>query len=352
MTLQNTKKWMIALMLIAAAALIMQCSNTGSTVEAKKPVFLKATPENLKAIPIDQLYKTFVDVEKNEIIDFPEFINRMKGVQVLLFGESHNNEPQHALQLEVLKAFNEDKGHKTVLAMEFLYRPIQKELDAYTAGKMTEAELVPLILQGLNKDWYDKYYRRFILYAGENKLPLLGLNVYNPLKAKYSQVGWDGLTDEEKQYVAKDIDLTNKAHKEYIHKQSEAMIQMGVFTEEQFDRMYWGQCVWDETMGETIANYFKAYFHYADAPRIPVRIMAIEGRAHIEYKFNTPSRAAKRYQMNYKTLIPVETNAQGKVDYGQLLSSGIADFITFSPESPEADMSKFPKKMFQKIVPR
>lgn len=343
----TTRQWIIVILLLAAAGFITRCSQTGPLSPAPaQPKFLAATPDNLKSIPLEKLYKTFIDMERQELIDLPEFIRRVKGVQVLFFGESHTNDAQHALQLNILSALNENKNARLVLAMEFLYRPIQPQLNEYSAGRMTEEEITPHILKGLSKDWYDKYYRPLITYAGQNHLGLLGLNADKVTKAKYAKVGWDGLTDEEKQYVAQDIDLTNQAHKDYVRKASEEMIKMGVFSEQEFDRMYWGQCVWDETMGETIANYLKA--RAKEANSMPVQLLVIAGSAHVEYKFNTPNRAYKRYPMSFKTLVPSETDAPGKLDYAQLLSSGSADFITFSPESPAPDISKMPKKMFKK----
>ena len=298
-----------------------------------KVTFPEANAENLKALKIEDLYTKFVDVSTKEIIDFDTMIQRLKGIQAIYTAESHTSPEEHKLQLDIITALYKN-NKKVAVGFEFLQRPMQPEVDKYSAGKITEQELLKTISVTFGK-WY-RYYQPIWQFIGKNNIKAVAMNVDNALKSKYYKVGWDGLTEDEKKLVAKDIDTTNKEHRAYVMPQFEGMAKMGMPVD--LERLYWGQCVWDETFGESIANYLKE----TNDPE--AQIVVVLGRGHAEYKFNTPNRALKRYdKMTFKTIIPIELNKQGEVDFEKLLASGIGDFLAFTPVSVDPDRPQMPK---------
>ncbi|MBI4833674.1 MAG: ChaN family lipoprotein [Planctomycetes bacterium] len=300
-----------------------------------KAVFPEATAANLRNLSIEELYTKFVDVSAKEIIDFDTMIQRLKGIQAIYTGESHTSTEQHKLQLDVISALYKN-NKKVAVGFEFLQRPMQPEADKFSAGKITEEELFKTISKTFG-NWY-RHYQPIWKFIGKNGIKAVAMNVDNALKEKYYQKGWDGLSDDEKKLVAKDIDTSNVEHREYVLAQFGGMIKSGIMTPDKIERLYWGQCVWDETFGESIANYLK------EVNDLEAQIVIILGRAHAEYKFNTPNRALKRYdKLTFKTIIPIELNKQGQVDFEKLLSSGIGDFLAFTPISTNPDQPKMPR---------
>jgi uncharacterized iron-regulated protein len=300
-----------------------------------KVTFPEATAANLRTLNIEELYTKFVDISTKEIIDFDTMIQRLKGIQAVYTGESHTSAEQHKLQLDVITALYKN-NKKVAVGFEFLQRPMQPEVDKYSAGKITEEELFPTISKTFG-NWYHHYQPMF-KFIGKNGMKAVALNVDNALKEKYYQKGWDGLTDDEKKLVAKDIDTSNKAHREYVLAQFGGMINSGIMTADKIDKLYWKQCVWDETFGESIANYLKE----VNDPE--AQIVVILGRAHAEYKFNTPNRALKRYdKLTFKTIIPIELDKQGEVDFKKLLTSDVGDFLAFTPIAVDDSRPKMPQ---------
>lgn len=280
------------------------------------------TTKQLQQIPLEQLYEKYLDLQTKELIDFPTLVKRLKNNQVIYVGETHDNKKHHQFQLQLLKALYQNKSIDT-LAMEFLYRSQQEKLNDYAGGETTDGQLRDLVYAGFG-DIYP-LYEPMIRFAREKQLNLVGLNVEKEIKAKMVDEGWDKLTDAEKKLIARDIDTSNEEHRKYVMQQFGGMVQSGRVPKARLDRLYILQCIWDETFGETIANCLKV--------NSSGKILVIAGSGHINYKFNIPERANKRYKANYKTIIPIEINNLGDLNPDELINSGIADFIYFSPAS-------------------
>jgi len=294
---------------------------------------ISKTVAALAALKIPELYNKYVDLNTLEILDYDTLLNRLKTIQVIYVAEQHTNEAHHNLQLNILKSLSQ-KNPKTALAMEFLYRSKQESIDNYSADKITEEEFDKAVLFGFG-EWYH-YYTPLIRYAHKTKIKVIGMNVEKEIKSKLAEMGWDKLTPDEQKLIAKDIDTSNKAHKEFVMKQFQGMMNdprtKKMMQGPMMERMYLMQCIWDETFAEAIANYLKAVNDPA------VQVVVVAGAGHIEYKFNIPERAYKRNPAPYKTLIPVEVNNPVELNLTEsLLDSNRGDFIYFSPHQGEGE---------------
>ncbi|MFA5795107.1 MAG: ChaN family lipoprotein [Candidatus Brocadiia bacterium] len=283
----------------------------------------KKSLELLQKMSYPELYTKYLDLKTKEVIDFETMISRLKGIQAVYVAESHTTVAHHDLQLKVLKRMRE-LNPKTALAMEFLYRSKQQITDDYMNGKISDEEFDTKSVDGFGV--YYKYYIDMLRYAKVNNIKTVGLNVEKPLKQKMANMGWDKLTPEEQKLIAKDIDTSNEDHRKFVMDKFKGMMNaMGpIKNNSMLDRFYLMQCIWDETFSETIANHLKA------ANDKDAQVMIVLGSGHVDYKFNTPDRAYKRYQVPFRTIVPVETNKFNLVDYSELLFSTIGDFAYFS----------------------
>lgn len=294
---------------------------------------LSKTVATLVSLKIPELYNKYVDLNTFEVLDYNTLLERLKNIQVIYVAEQHTNEAHHKLQEDILRSLSQ-KNPKTVLAMEFLYRSQQQVIDDYISGKMSEEDFDKAVKSGFG-DWY-KYYVGLIRYAKKNNLKTVALNVEREIKRKMAKLGWDKLTPEEQKLIAKDIDTSNKAHRDFVMKQFEGMMNSPQTKDKlkgpMMDQMYLLQCMWDETFGEAIANYLKSVNDTG------VQVMVVAGAGHISYKFNIPERSYKRFSAPYKTLIPVGIDGNSDITnkpdfFRQELLSGIGDYVYFSPQS-------------------
>lgn len=309
------------------------------TSAARQEAISKTTAA-LLSLKMPELYNKYVDLATLEVMDYDTLLGKLKNIQVVYVAEAHTNEAHHKLQEDILKSLSQ-KNPKTALAMEFLYRSKQESIDNYTADKVTEKEFDKTNTFGFG-EWYH-YYLSLIRYAHTNKIKLIGMNVEKEIKRKMAGAGWDKLSPEEQKVIAKDVDTSNKTHKEFVMKQFGGMMNnpqtKDMMKGPMLDRMYLMQCMWDETFAEAIANYLKA----ANDPATQVVVVA--GSGHIKYKFNIPNRSYKRFPAPFKTLVPFEIdgNTPDKETYlKETLSSGAGDFGYFSPLSPRNDNLELP----------
>jgi uncharacterized iron-regulated protein len=297
---------------------------------AENQAALSKTTVALLSLKTRELYNKYVDLKTLEIMDYNTLIGKLKNIQVIYVAEQHTNTEHHKLQEKILKSLYENNP-KTTLAMEFLYRSNQQNYDDYISGKLSEEEFDEIAKKGFG-GWYEQYYLSLIRYAKKNGLKLLGLNVEKEIKHKMAVNGWAKLTPEEQKLIAKDIDISNKAHRAYVMRQFEGMMNnpqtKGMFNGPMGDRMYLLQAIWDETFGEAIANYLNAAYDP------DIQVVVVLGSGHVSYKFTAPERSYKRYPAKYLTLIPmgIDENTPNKSEtLKKLLSSGIGDVIYFAP---------------------
>ncbi|MFH0887650.1 MAG: ChaN family lipoprotein [Planctomycetota bacterium] len=294
---------------------------------------LSKTIATLVSLKTPELYNKYVDLNTFEVLDYNTLLERLKNIQVIYVAEQHTNEAHHKLQEDILMSLFQ-KNPKTVLAMEFLYRSKQQVIDDYISGNMSEEAFDKTVKDGFG-DWY-RYYVGLIRYARQNNLKTVAMNVEREIKRKMAKFGWDKLAPQEQKLIAKDIDTSNKAHRDFVMKQFDGMMNnpqtKDMLKGPMMDQMYLLQCMWDETFAEAIANYLKSINDTG------AQVVVVAGAGHISYKFTIPERSYKRFLASYRTLIPVgidgDSDITNKSDFfGQVLLSGIGDYVYFSPQS-------------------
>ena len=237
-----------------------------------------------------------IDLETGEAIDFTDLINKLKPVDVIFVGEVHNNPEHHLIQVQLLQALMARYAPPLAVAMEFFDTTRQPVLDQFMSGDLDETAFLEQV------DWKNSWrfpyhlYRPILWVSHDKGTALLGINAPNAVVKKVARSGLEGLTPEERNQVARDIDLDNKAHREYlcsIFKQH-PFKKNPKHSVENFDHFYQAQCVWDETMAETIAEYMKAHGG---------KMVVFTGNGHIMNKFGIPDRVLRRVDVKTATIV-------------------------------------------------
>jgi uncharacterized iron-regulated protein len=163
--------------------------------------------------------------------------------------------------------------------------------------------------------WYANWrlnfalYRDILLFIKENRIKIVALNIPTYIPARIRVGGIDNLPDLDKQYLPKEIDTSNTAHRDYA---LDVFNQHPFKSSVKFDDFYMALCVWDEIMAESIA---------ADLGSNTIVVLA--GNGHIQYKYGIPDRTARRTGLSFRTLYLVSE--------GEEIELGIADYIWVTP---------------------
>ena len=143
-----------------------------------------------------------VRVRDGRQISFAEMLRALKGGQVIYVGETHDNPYHHGLQLRIIRELHR-AGKPLAIGMEMFTAESQKELDRWTAGRLSQESFQKLYLREWSAPW--PLYGEILLFARDNRIPLVGLNIPREITRKVSRQGFDSLTRAERRRLPPDI---------------------------------------------------------------------------------------------------------------------------------------------------
>lgn len=226
--------------------------------------------------------------------------------KIVYIGEYHDRFSNHTVQLQIIRAL-QSRNARFAIGMEMFQRPFQKTLDDYISGALDEREF--LNRSEYYKRWGFDYnlYKPILDFARQARVPVVALNLRKEITEKVSKEGMDALTDEERKELPRETDFSDEDYRQRIrqvfdqHKNAES---------KNFDFFLQAQVLWDETMAESIDEYFK---------KNPDDQMAvIAGGGHLVYGSGIPKRAFRRNGLSYTIILN-----DGDIE------RDIADFIIF-----------------------
>ena len=242
-------------------------------------------------------------------VSFDQLISDLSRTRIIYIGENHTHPSHHQIQLKIIKHLLEiDSGLR--IGIEMVDRTYQPILDLWSSDRLNENQLLEKVHWYANWKYPFDLYRSLFLLVKKNRLVLLGLNIPFHIPPKIATGGVDTLSSDEKKYLPKDIDFGNSAHLAYIRGVFEHHLVPGF---ENFENFYAAQCVWDETMAETISE------NLSDS-----LMVVLAGKGHIIYKFGIPDRAYRRTHAPFRTILLEET--------GESVELASADYIWFTTE--------------------
>jgi uncharacterized iron-regulated protein len=200
---------------------------------------------------------------------------------VTLLGEHHDSAANHAWELaRIRRIYRADPS--IVLGFEMFPRSAQPALDAWAAGRLTEAAFLQ------QSDWKAYWgfdpalYLPIFRFARDHHVPMVALNVSHRLVHLVSQHGWTGVAVADREGVGTPVP-PNAAYRAAL---ADAMAGHGgpAMTPERLGHFIDAQLVWDRAMAEAIAA------QRARAPGSPV--VAIMGEGHMEDGGGVPRQLA------------------------------------------------------------
>ncbi|MFV0268454.1 MAG: ChaN family lipoprotein [Draconibacterium sp.] len=134
-------------------------------------------------------------------VKYEKMLKQIQEVDVVLFGELHDNPISHWLQLELTKDLYELKGKNLVLGAEMFESDNQVILDEYLSGKISQRNF-----EDEMKLWpnYKTDYKPLVEFAKDSGLYFVATNVPRRYAALVNKNGFEGLeelSDEAKTFL-------------------------------------------------------------------------------------------------------------------------------------------------------
>ena len=128
--------------------------------------------------------------------------------------------------------------------------------------------------------------------------------------------------------MAKDVDLGIKAHQEFVQSVWDGHPMGGMM---KFENFYASQCLWEDTMAESVAN--------ALAEKPGYRMVVIVGAGHVRERFGIPMRADKRGAAPSAVLCGEEFESGKLPALTEILAANLGDYLYFTEPAPETPPS-------------
>lgn len=260
-------------------------------------VLIKDTSQTVKP-------DTIISTKTGKSITFDQLMADLNRYQIIFVGENHTNSAHHAIQQKIIEAVFQNTPSMRV-GMEMFDRSYQEVVDLWSAGVLDEETFLRKVHWYANWQFDFGLYRDILGFIRENRIKIVALNIPFYIPGRIRVGGIDNLADTDKQYLPKEIDTSNAAHRNYVE---QVFNQHHLRGNVKFDDFYMVQCVWDEIMAESIAANLGGN-----------KIVVLSGNGHIQYKYGIPDRAFRRTSASFRTLYLVSA--------GKEIELGIADYV-------------------------
>lgn len=171
---------------------------------------------------------------------------------LVLVGEVHDNPATHDLQLSVISSLAAKKLPMAI-GLEVMEAASQQQLDEWVDGKLSEEQFRAIFAKNWSYDW--RLYRDVFIFARDNKIPVIGLNVPKEVVIKVSRKGYKSLSDEEKKRFPQGTngDLDNP-HTEFLKRSFQGLFN-NVANGRVFEFFCEAQTVRNSGMAMNLAQY-------------------------------------------------------------------------------------------------
>lgn len=221
-------------------------------------------------------YKIY-DVKNKKLTNLDELIKNIKNVDVLFFGEEHNDSIGHLLEAEILKKMTSTYPG-TALTMEMFSTDVQPVINEYLLSLISEKNFIKEA-----RAWNNyKDYKPLIEFAKINKSEVTGANASTRYSNAVTYSGLQKLSEfpEISKSFLPPLPIDTATGRYYM-KFTETLgsHDMGNM------KIFQTQNLWDATMAWSIAKYAKSHPKH--------KILQINGRFHSDEKLGITAQLKK-----------------------------------------------------------
>lgn len=141
-------------------------------------------------------------------VAFETMIDDAATARAIFIGEVHDNTFHHSMQLDVVRALHQRKAGMAI-GLEMFQTDSQQALDDWVAGKLTEEQFKLLYAPNWSFGW--ELYRDIFLFARDNRIPMVALNIPKQIVSKVARQGFASLSDEDRKNLPPGISCELKS---------------------------------------------------------------------------------------------------------------------------------------------
>ncbi len=235
-----------------------------------------------------------LDLNRRDVIALEEMIADLSGVRAVFVGEVHDRASHHAAQLQLIKALHQ-AGVPLSIGLEMFRQDGQGDLDRWVAGEL-DVDAFRAIFE---RHWsYWPVYREIFIYARDNRIPLVGLNIPRQLVKQVARSGFDSLNPEQREGLPLAYCNVSPRYREFMAR----ALHGHPLEDTAFEYFCEAQILWDASMAVHLATYLQEH------PERTVVVLAGNGHA---WKHGIPEQLLRRGDYRTRVLLP---EIPGRID--------------------------------------
>lgn len=199
-----------------------------------------------------------VETATGKNLSVSELAGRVKGADVLFFGEFHDNAAIHHLEDELFQALYSLKGRNLALSLEMAEKDTQPVLDDYLDGRIDEEAYL-----AQNRPWpnYKDAYRPVVEFAKAKHLSVVAAAIPRPAAAAYAKEGnLADIPERWQPYLPASLYPSSLAYERKFAKIMTALKGRAMaVSEKTIPNLFAAQSLKDNVMAESIALYKEAH---------------------------------------------------------------------------------------------
>lgn len=136
----------------------------------------------------------FAGVSDKKGADLAEVVKNVERADVIFIGEIHYNAQHHKAQLDIVRSLH-TKKYTIAIGLEMFTPEDQQKLDDWTEGKLDEESFMPIYSRNWSYGWH--LYRDLFIFARDNHIPLIALNIPKSVISRVMAHGSAALQESE-----------------------------------------------------------------------------------------------------------------------------------------------------------
>lgn len=249
-------------------------------------------------------------ISDGQLIDLDQLLAESRSARYFFLAENHDDAGHHAAQLTIIKGLQQ-QGRRVAIGLEMFAATSQDKLDQWIAGKLSLPEFMAVYARNWTLPW--TLYRDIFLYARDNRIPLIGLNLPPGLSRKVAQQGFAALTLEERRQLPGGITCNvGPAYMAFIRQ----AYANHALQERAFNHFCEAQMLWNRNMGRLLEAF------QTKNPRYTMVVLVGIGHALKKGVPDEVTQEADRYRVILPEFAGLNRNNLTVQDADYLLLSG------------------------------
>ena len=229
-----------------------------------------------------------LNLADGSIESLEDVIPGLKSVKIVFFGEVHTVERIHEAQRKLIKSLHE-AGVPLAVGLEMITHQHQEVLDRWEKGDLKEDSIRAVFHQDWGFPW--DLYRDIFLYAKDNKIPLIGLNIPASISRQVARKGFSSLSEEQLKQLPSVACIVSPDYQKFIRR----ALGEHAHGSMSFTHFCEAQLLWDSAMAVNLVDFMD---------RNPGRnVVVLAGSGHA-WKLGIPGQVRARTKTSYRVILP------------------------------------------------